>query len=131
MTMAAALLRGLRRPAALLHVLEENWDLGAVDRIGSESRLNTLLSERELGELASAMREHFTPCDWQLGDLLLVDNLQMLHSGMPGIGSRKLGVMLCNRLDLKFPVVSGLVDAVSTEGGSSFEQQVQSFSRAM
>jgi hypothetical protein len=48
--------------------------------------------------LAAAVRRRFSSFRWQRGDVLLVDNLKMAHSGMPGFGPRRLRAMICNPL---------------------------------
>jgi hypothetical protein len=42
--------------------------------------------------------------------VVLIDNLQMHHTGMPGFGPRALRVLLCNPLPLRFPADSGVAD---------------------
>jgi alpha-ketoglutarate-dependent taurine dioxygenase len=66
------------------------------------ARLGSVFTEEEVRLLAKAMRDHFTSFTWRRGDLLIVDNLQIAHSGMPGFGDRLLRALLCNpvRMDL-------------------------------
>jgi hypothetical protein len=39
---------------------------------------------------------NFTSVTWKRGDVLIIDNLKIAHSGMPGVGPRDLKVVMCN-----------------------------------
>lgn len=64
--------------------------------------LGSAFTDEEVKLLAKAMRDHFVSFTWKRGDVLLIDNLQVAHSGMPGFGDRVLRVLICNpiRMDL-------------------------------
>lgn len=68
------------------------------------NRLNTKHIE------ALAIWRHCYAFTWKQGDVLIFDNLQMLHTGMPGWGSRELRVMLCNPVALPYSVGPGAVE---------------------
>ena len=46
--------------------------------------------------LARAMCRQVTVFPWQRGDIVLFDNLQLLHAGLPGLGRRELAVQVFN-----------------------------------
>ena len=62
---------------------------------GSRS-LGSLFSQEESQRLAKIIRHRFSSFLWRKGDILIVDNLKMAHSGMAGRGNRELKVMICN-----------------------------------
>jgi alpha-ketoglutarate-dependent taurine dioxygenase len=64
--------------------------------------LETAFTDEEVTLLAKAMRDHFVSFTWKRGDILLIDNLQIAHAGMPGFGDRVLRVVICNpvRMDV-------------------------------
>lgn len=57
------------------------------------------LTAAELHELGGAMADQLTAFPWQAGDILLIDNLQMYHCGLPWQGTRSLRVMMGNFAD--------------------------------
>lgn len=65
------------------------------------------LDDDDARSLAAAMRRHLNVFTWRRGDILILDNLQMLHTGMPGLGSRRIEAALCNPVPLRWPVTSG------------------------
>lgn len=85
-----------------LEVAEKVFDMPAsFDRFRIDRRLNQNQSAR----MAKVMMEHTAIFQWKPGDILMLDNLQTLHCGMPGFGPRELRVMLSNpvHLDLRNP----------------------------
>jgi len=79
-----------------------------------DARVGELFNKEATGLLATSIRNRYSSFKWRAGDLLIVDNLKMAHSGMPGLGARTLRVLICNpirmRYDSKGPgvhVVSG------------------------
>ncbi len=67
-----------------------NVNAPVIPRIGQ--RLN--LEDQKL--LGRTVWEHSSVFTWQPGDVLIVDNLQMHHAGMPGFGPRDIKVVLSN-----------------------------------
>ena len=63
--------------------------------------LSDLLSAGDVRSIASAMRRCYSAFVWKKSDVLLVDNLKIAHTGMPGRGARALNIMMCN--PLRFP----------------------------
>lgn len=47
---------------------------------------------------------------WRRGDVMLFDNLQLLHAGMPGFGPRELRVMLCNPIPIDLNSRTGVLE---------------------
>ena len=71
-------------------------------RSGGESTHRPSLSRSEQEALAKLVWNHTTLVKWQLNDVLVIDNFQLLHMPMPWIGKRELRVMMAapvQRLD--------------------------------
>jgi len=80
--------------------------------------------------LAAAMRRRFSSFLWQVGDVLLIDNLKMAHAGMAGAGPRCLRAMICNPVELPFrPSGSGLCDVVGDGPEETLGARVVSLGR--
>lgn len=62
--------------------------------------LSSLFSAEDVRSIALIMRRSYSDFVWRKGDVLLLDNLKIAHSGMPGMGSRQLQIMMCNPLRL-------------------------------
>lgn len=72
-------------------------------------RLMDRLSDDDVEELARAVWRHTSLFTWQRGDVLVCDQLQLLHAGMPGRGGRReLHVMMCAPIRMDRPLRSGL-----------------------
>ena len=74
-----------------------------------DARVGEIFSKETTGLLATSIRNRYSSFKWRAGDVLIVDNLKMAHSGMPGSGARTLRVLICNptrmRYDSKGPGV--------------------------
>lgn len=57
--------------------------------------------------LAESIWRHSSVFTWKRGDVLLFDNLQLAHAGMPGFGPRELHVLLMNPIAFEYPPSSG------------------------
>ena len=82
----------------------------------SYPRINSVFKSDDIEILAAAMRESYASFLWQKGDILLVDNLQMAHAGMPGKTNkrfpREIRAMLCNPFKMPYSKsASGLQEA--------------------
>lgn len=55
--------------------------------------------------VAEAIRAHLSCFRWRAGDMMMIDNLKMAHSGMPGLGPRLVRAMICNPISLPFAAV--------------------------
>ena len=65
--------------------------------------------------LAMSIRNRYSSFKWRAGDLLIVDNLKMAHSGMPGSGARTLRVLLCNPIRMRYDSKGPGVHVVSVD----------------
>lgn len=66
------------------------------------NRLGSAFSLDDVNDLSKSVRKHFTAFKWEKGDILLIDNLQTAHAGMPGFGNRIIRAVLGNPVPLKF-----------------------------
>jgi alpha-ketoglutarate-dependent taurine dioxygenase len=90
-----------------------SWRHHAVRRPPARSGppgLGAVLDARELEALGEAVWRNRSMFTWRRGDLLMFDNLQLAHAGMPGLGRRELRVMLCNPVSLQPRDPSGVLD---------------------
>lgn len=76
----------------------------------SGERLHSRLTPQQIEALAGALFRHCYAFSWQRNDVLIFDNLQMLHTGLPGWGARELRVILCNPIKLPYSPGPGLVE---------------------
>jgi alpha-ketoglutarate-dependent taurine dioxygenase len=74
------------------------------------------LDAQEVEALAAAVWRNRSMFTWRRGDLLILDNRQLAHAGMPGIGGRELRVMLCNPVHFQIRGRSGVLEV-----GSEYE----------
>lgn len=73
-----------------------------------KTTLNDHFSFADIQALATNLHHHYVSCLWQKGDILLVDNKQVAHAGMPGSGQRTIRAMICNPLKMHYtPDASG------------------------
>lgn len=72
--------------------------------------------DEDVRSLAEAMARHTNIVTWRRGDVLILDNLQMLHTGMPGFGARRIEAALCNPLPIRWPLSSGTLRVDPEEG---------------
>lgn len=68
----------------------------ANDKSKHSTRVGQCFNAQDTEGLAQYMRDYYVSCLWQKGDILLVDNRQVVHAGMPGKGPRVIRAMLCN-----------------------------------
>jgi hypothetical protein len=73
--------------------------------------------------------EHSSVFTWQPGDLLIVDNLQMHHAGMPGFGPRDIKVMLSNPIAVTPRGSAGVRHLTADEAFSSLHERLSEFAR--
>lgn len=64
----------------------------------AESTLGAALTTKQQLLLGRVLASHTYAFRWQPGDVLLLDNTQTLHDGMPGFGPRRLRVMLLDEV---------------------------------
>ena len=68
----------------------------------SPDQVGSAFTPEDVSSLAVAMRKHFTSFVWKPGDVLLLNNLQMAHAGMPGHGARLVRALVCNPVPLSY-----------------------------
>ena len=65
-------------------------------------KVNSCFSEKEIDHLARTMRNYYCSTIWHKGDILLVDNRKVAHTGMPGSGARLIRALITNPLQMKY-----------------------------
>lgn len=86
------------------------------------TRIGTCFNEQEVKNLAQSMRRHYVSCLWQRGDILLLDNRQVMHTGMPGAGDRIIRALIANPLAMNYAQqAQGVCSAGEREQGSIAE----------
>jgi alpha-ketoglutarate-dependent taurine dioxygenase len=63
-------------------------------------RIAQRLDHEDQRLLGRAVFDHSSVFTWQAGDILIVDNLQMHHAGMPGFGPRNIKVIMGNPISI-------------------------------
>jgi alpha-ketoglutarate-dependent taurine dioxygenase len=82
----------------------------------------------DVAALAQAMWRHMSVLTWQEGDLLIFDNRQVLHGGMPGSGPRELRVLMFNPVPIDWQSSSGVLDTPPiAASGESLDVQLDKF----
>jgi hypothetical protein len=87
-------------------------------------RLADKLTAEDVEGLADAMWRQSSVFTWRQGDLLILDNLQMAHTGMPGWGPRELRVMLCNSVRFPFKAERGVARVDTASGALSIHDRL-------
>ncbi len=70
----------------------------------STERVGDSFTQEEVEHLAQSMRDNYSSCLWQQGDIIIVDNRQVMHAGMPGKGERTIRAMICNPVAMAYSV---------------------------
>ena len=60
--------------------------------------ITDVITDKELDALCESIYKHSSLFTWQKGDILIADNYQLLHSGMPGLGPRDVHAMFFNKI---------------------------------
>jgi alpha-ketoglutarate-dependent taurine dioxygenase len=87
-----------------------------LDDIPPVTRLHDKLIAEDIEEIANAVCRHCSMFPWKEGDVLVLDNLQTLHAGMPGYGPRELRVMMLNPVPITFPVEMPMIRVPASSG---------------
>lgn len=66
------------------------------------TKVGNIFSEQDVKDLAKLVRNYYSSCLWQAGDILIVDNKQVAHAGMPGSGKRLIRALICNPLNMQY-----------------------------
>jgi len=80
-----------------------------------DTRVGEIFSKETTGLFATSIRKRYSSFKWRAGDLLIVDNLKMAHSGMPGSGARTLRVLICNPIRMRYDSKGPGVHVVSAD----------------
>jgi alpha-ketoglutarate-dependent taurine dioxygenase len=72
-----------------------------------------LLHAGDAHTLATAMFQHCIVFGWKKDDILCLDNTQVLHCGMPGLGARELRTILANSLNIGHSFESGTIEVAN------------------
>jgi alpha-ketoglutarate-dependent taurine dioxygenase len=118
------LLSSLTDPDGRMRALFRRMRYPAARASGSEACLTmdgalfveSLFPSSDVQVLAGLMRRRYSSFLWKKGDVLIVDNLQLGHAGMPGHGKRDLRVMLCNPVPLPCSESSPGLQSLSENG---------------
>jgi alpha-ketoglutarate-dependent taurine dioxygenase len=92
-------------------------------------RIGHRLDAEDQKLLGRTVWEHSSVFTWQPGDLLIVDNLQMHHAGMPGFGPRDIKVMLSNPISVTPRDSAGVYQLSADEAVSSLHERLSEFAR--
>lgn len=80
-------------------------------------KVGACFSDKEITELAKSMRNYYSSCLWEEGDILLIDNKKVMHAGMPGMGPRTIRAMICNPIEMNYSFrESGCCDSEDRKG---------------
>lgn len=66
------------------------------------ARLGSVFSADDVRTLTELVKKYFTNIRWRKGDIMLLDNLRVAHTGMPGFGPRVLRALLLNPILVDF-----------------------------
>jgi hypothetical protein len=87
------------------------------DPLFNATKVGHCFNEKQVKQLAQLIRQYYSSCLWNKGDILLIDNRKVLHAGMPGSGPRSVRAMICNPLSMKYSFgESGLIDCTEQVG---------------
>lgn len=93
-------------------------------------RLDKKLDVSSVQALTQAVARHISVFTWRPGDVLIIDNLQVYHTGMPGLGSRDLRVILGSPLRIIPPSGSGPASVSVDEQYQTFDRRLAGARRA-
>ena len=71
----------------------------------NQIRVGSCFNEQDVNDLARIMKNHYASCLWKKGDILLVDNKKVVHTGMPGKGQRLIRVIIGNPMDMQYSLL--------------------------
>lgn len=91
-------------PKELLEMTASRWKTDKAFKKLDEKfpKVNSCFSEAEIDHLAREMRNYYCSILWQKGDILLVDNRKVVHTGMPGSGPRLVRALISNPLQMNY-----------------------------
>ncbi len=65
-------------------------------------RVSSCFDDKDIKHLAKLTRQFYSSCLWKKGDILLVNNKKVAHTGMPGAGPRVVRAMICNPIEMNY-----------------------------
>lgn len=96
-------------PKDALKIMASKWRTARAEKALEQElptinfrKVGSFFNQQAIEDLATHMREYYSSCLWQQGDILLVDNRQVIHAGMPGAGPRLVRAMISNSLEMKY-----------------------------
>ncbi|MBA2652544.1 MAG: TauD/TfdA family dioxygenase [Tatlockia sp.] len=92
-------------PKNAVNILKSKWKTNRASRLlpsFNTEKVGSCFNFHDTKNLARLMRNYYSSCIWKSGDVLLVDNRKVIHSGMPGAGPRLIRAMICNPLEMKY-----------------------------
>jgi hypothetical protein len=95
-----------------LHTFKANYKKNIANPT-KEKRVSHCFKEKDVTQLAGLMRDFYSSCLWKEGDILLVDNLKVVHAGMPGSGARLVRALIGNPIGVTYtPDASGVLECM-------------------
>lgn len=91
-------------PKELFQMTESKWKTDrAFKKLDKKfTKVSSCFSETDINHLAHMMRDYYCSITWHKGDILLVDNRKVVHTGMPGAGPRTVRALISNPLQMKY-----------------------------
>lgn len=68
----------------------------------NQTKVGSCFTDADVKDLAQLMRDYYSSCLWQPGDIILVDNRKVAHAGMPGSGERVIRALIGNPIEMKY-----------------------------
>jgi alpha-ketoglutarate-dependent taurine dioxygenase len=114
-----------RRPLRRMPEQDDLYVTKAPPPLADARVFSAIFSDEDCRMLSAIMRRRYSSFPWRRGDILILDNLKIAHSGMPGRGDRELKVMLCNPLSLPSSGASPGLHVVADSNGAREPLSVQ------
>jgi alpha-ketoglutarate-dependent taurine dioxygenase len=92
-------------------------------------RIGQLLNQEDASLLGTAVWKHSSVFTWQRGDVLIIDNLQVHHTGMPGFGPRDIKVIMSNPVPVGRATGEGLLHVKTDDGYRSVHDRLLEYAR--
>ncbi|MDF1758895.1 MAG: TauD/TfdA family dioxygenase [Legionellaceae bacterium] len=90
----------------------------------SNAQVDSIFKRKDSDEIARLMRKNYSSFLWRKGDILIVDNILLAHSGMPGFGRRKIRAMISNPLAIDFSYSKNGVQSCGYLNGQTLGEKV-------
>ncbi|MDP3705100.1 MAG: TauD/TfdA family dioxygenase [Legionellaceae bacterium] len=102
-------------PSLFFLILKKRKEHIKVQYTQNENSLNQVFREKKnLALLANLISKHQASFTWKEGDILLVDNTYIAHTGMPGFGARKIRALMCNPLKIDYSATASGIQIIGT-----------------